>query len=179
MILRYYFSSVKATTHCGLLFLSVAAYTQLCPCSRLLWAQGLVWAPTHFTTLTWILTPQPSDTIAWLRSQNNTWTCSFLINNNSMTLTLSVQQHCYPSIFSLCIDISLSICLFLFNYNYLFIYVLLCVYSSTKRLRFIPKVPKSSSLTKPSSATTDMVCLFLTIAVSSWHTHKFCFKLIF
>lgn len=132
MILRYYFSSVKATTHCGLLFLSIAAYTQLCPCSRLLWAQGLVWAPTHFIALTWILTPQPSDTIAWLRSQNNTWTCSFLINNNSMTLTLSVQQHCYPSIFPyISIYLSLFVCFSLITIIYL--YMCCCVFTALQR----------------------------------------------
>lgn len=56
VILRYYFSTAKHITHCRLLFLSVASYTQLCPCSRPVWGQTLVWAPAHFSDLTWILT---------------------------------------------------------------------------------------------------------------------------
>lgn len=59
----------------------------------------LVWAPSHFTDLTWILTPQPSRAIALLRSLNNTWIYPFFIKSDDVTLTFAIQQHCYPSIF--------------------------------------------------------------------------------
>lgn len=50
---------------------------------------------THFTVLTHILTPQPSHALAL---QNNSWSSSFFIKSNSLTLSI-LQRRCF-SIFS-------------------------------------------------------------------------------
>lgn len=159
MILGYYFFA-----HCRLLFLSVAWYTQLCACSRPPRGHALVWAPTHFTDLTWISTPQPWNAIALLRSLNKTWIYLFFMKSRDLDL--------------LCQTTLLS---FHFPDNKTW---LSFVCSSTKRLRFVAKWPRWSSLTTPSPAPSDMVRLSLAIALfqpdrlSSCHTFTVCIKLI-
>lgn len=123
-------------------------HTHSCVCALApLWVQALVWAPTHFSDLTWILTPQPSHEIALLRSLNKTWIQPVFIKSDNMTFTFSIQQHCYPSIYLF----------WPMKYNFL----VFC--RSTKKLRFAPKLPRWSGSTKKSPAPLDLVRLSQTI----------------
>lgn len=111
MILHYYFSSVRSITHCRCLFPSVAPYTQLCLCP--LWGHGRVWAPTHFTGLTWILTLQLSHAIALLRSQNDTWIyLNTFLTDKQADLVLNISAmllffHCVSIKYIFCVCLQL------------------------------------------------------------------------
>lgn len=97
------------------LSLSVASYTQLCLCSRLLWGQILVWAAAHFKDLTWILTQQPSQrAITLLRILNKTWLSPSFEKTNNTTLAFSILLCCQferlTNVFSLQLYKEIEIC---------------------------------------------------------------------